>query len=97
MPGKQTLLMCRHGLVEPDLLLCPFSAPTPTESALFTSKEIEHYLDVLKSVAPQMARLLNIPVIMANKVCPHNIHQQYNTISSSKCSALLSRCTSHSS
>eukprot|EP00884_Botryococcus_braunii_P009222 jgi/Botrbrau1/18300/Bobra.0179s0029.1 len=64
------LFVAKHGIVEPDIVLCPFSAPTPTPLPGFDQAAVDQYVGILKTVASTLAGLLNVPVVMANKIGP---------------------------
>lgn len=50
-----------------DLLLMPLSAPTPMQSFFFRHRAVEQYRTIIREGAGRMARLLGVPVVMANK------------------------------
>jgi len=50
-----------------DLLLMPLSAPTPMQSFFFRHRAVEQYNTIIREGAGRMARLLGVPVVMANK------------------------------
>jgi len=50
-----------------DMMLMPHSAPSPMPGPLFPQKAVDMYNEGLKGLAGYYARLLGIPVIMANK------------------------------
>lgn len=53
-----------------DILLLPFSAPTPPKSLFHTQRKIDAYHASFRDGATQYARLLGIPAVMANKSGP---------------------------
>lgn len=57
-------MMYKHSV---DLLLMPLSAPTPSRNFFFRRKQIEYYHREIREVPLRAARMLGIPVIMANK------------------------------
>jgi len=50
-----------------DLVLLPHSAPTPMQSPFFPRKQVEFCDNTLKEHAHRYAKLLGVPVVMANK------------------------------
>ena len=53
---------------EPDFVLMPMSAPTPTLNKPITETDLEEYNAAVKTVASDLAGELGLPVLMANKV-----------------------------
>lgn len=51
-----------------DIVLMPHSAPTPTRNKWVGSADTQEYETAIQSTASEMARLLGVPAVMANKV-----------------------------
>ena len=60
-------IMCQQSV---DLLLMPHSIPLLMRSFFFNGKQVERYMDAVKDLAVRYARMLGVPVVMANKCGP---------------------------
>lgn len=60
-------IMCRQSV---DLLLMPHSIPVLMRSFFFSGKQVERYRNAVKELALRYARMLGVPVVMANKCGP---------------------------
>ncbi|MEO0996556.1 MAG: carbon-nitrogen hydrolase family protein [Pseudomonadota bacterium] len=62
---------------EPDILLMPHSAPTPTRSPAVNAADIDEYNTAIRNAAADTAKLLGVPAVMANKVGAWKLHSYW--------------------